>query len=135
MAVEVEFQDNSAEVLSELEIRIAQALVAIGATAENYAAENCPVDTGRLRASITFACEGFNGKGSYADNNGKSYSDASARGTPEKNTVYVGTNVEYAPMQEFYDYKHKSGRAHFLRDAVTEHGDDYKELVEKAMKD
>lgn len=44
-------------------------------TVENAAKENCPVDTGELRASITYNIQGKTGE--------------------------VGTNVEYAPYVEY----------------------------------
>ena len=47
---------------------------------EAEAKRNCPVDTGRLRNSITTAKEG-------------------------KTTAYVGTNTEYAPYVEFGTHK------------------------------
>lgn len=70
MSVEVNITDNSGELLRILEGRKAAALEAIGITAEGYAKIRTPVDTGRLRNSITHAVKG--------------------------NDVYIGTNVEYA---------------------------------------
>ena len=132
-------ENNSQQVLTAFQQQVKQALMAIGVTAEGYAKENCPVDTGRLRNSITWAVEGAQG----AANTNKHKDgpkdaqpeDYAKRGEPEKNTVVIGTNVEYAPAQEFFDMAHKVGRAHFLRDAATMHGDDYKKLAEAALKD
>lgn len=70
--MEVVIKDNSAEFLKALPEQIEQALTAIGLTAESYAKQECPVDTGRLRNSITHAVE-----------------------TGEQ-AVYIGSNVEYA---------------------------------------
>ena len=70
--MEVVIKDNSDEFLKALPEQIEQALTAIGLTAESYAKQECPVDTGRLRNSITHAVE-----------------------SGEK-AVYIGTNVEYA---------------------------------------
>ena len=52
--------------------QIERALEKVGLTAERYAKLACPVDTGRLRNSISH--------------------------THDKNTAYIGTNVEYAPL-------------------------------------
>ena len=52
--------------------QIEKALEKVGLTAERYAKLACPVDTGRLRNSISH--------------------------THDKNTAYIGTNVEYAPL-------------------------------------
>lgn len=49
---------------------IERALESVGITAEAYAKLNCPVDTGRLRSSITHVVD--------------------------DKAVYIGTNVEYA---------------------------------------
>jgi phage gpG-like protein len=83
-------------------------LEAIGVMAESHAKENCPVDTGRLRNSISNEVSG--------------------------ETVYIGTNVEYAAKMELTDMNHKVGQAHFLRDAATTHNDQYKSIMETALK-
>lgn len=105
---DVKFTDNSAEVLAELSEKIEVACEAIGGQGEMYAKEDCPVDTGRLRASISHA-------------------------TAEK-TAYIGTNVEYAPAVEFRDTAHKTGKAHFLRDAASTHGDEYKQITQDILR-
>ena len=52
-----------------------------------------------------------------------------------KKAVYIGTNVEYAKVQELGDsFRHESGAAHFLRDAAATHGDEYKRIAEKQLK-
>lgn len=133
--MEVKVTDNSEILKRAKDEAVARALEAIGLTAERHAKENTPVDTGRLRNSITHATNTFHGQGTYSDNHGQSYSDATAHGTPEKETVYIGTNVEYAQKQEITDsYHHTTGRAHFLRDAVANHGDEYKKIVEAQLK-
>lgn len=70
--MEVVIKDNSEEFLKALPEQIEQALTAIGLTAESYAKQECPVDTGRLRNSITHAVEAG------------------------EQAVYIGSNVEYA---------------------------------------
>lgn len=102
--------NNIDKVLEEMKDQVNIALAAIGETAEGYAKDNCPVDTGRLRNSITNKVE------------------------PDAKAVHIGTNVEYAPYVEFRDVNHKTGRAHFLRDAVTDHTDHYKSILEAALK-
>ena len=101
--------DNSDECKNELANKVALALAAIGEKAEGYAKDNCPVDTGRLRNSITYSVQ--------------------------EDTCYIGTNVEYAPQQEFNDHlNHTTGQAHFLRDAASTHGDEYKNIAETILK-
>lgn len=70
--VKAEFTDNSKQVLSALERAIYNGLDAIGKVAETNAKKMTPVDTGRLRNSIT--------------NNV----------SMDEKAVYIGTNVEYA---------------------------------------
>ena len=87
---------------------VARALEKMGLVAERYAKEYAPVDTGRLRNSITHATE------------------------PEEGAVYIGTNVEYGIYQEFGTVN-QAGTP-FLRPAVENHIDEYKEIVEQELK-
>ena len=132
---EVKVTDNSHIFRKAKDEAVERALIAIGMTAERHAKERCPVDTGRLRNSITYATKTYSGVGSYTDKNGASYSDASAKANPEDGTVCVGTNVEYAQTVETSDSMgHISGAAHFLRDAAASHGDEYKRIAEAQLK-
>lgn len=105
---DVRIEDNSAEVLAAEKEALAAILEAIGGQAEMYAKNECPVDTGRLRDSISHATD--------------------------DDTAYVGTNVEYAPSVEFIDRSHRVGKAHFLRDAASTHGDEYRNIAEQILK-
>ena len=67
---DIKFTSNVNDILSALEKGKRNALTAIGATAETYAKKATPVDTGRLRNSISHTVDG--------------------------EAVYIGTNVEYA---------------------------------------
>ena len=101
------YKDNTKEVLKELEAAKERGLEAIGLKAESYAKKNeTAVDTGRLRNSISHAVE--------------------------KDAVYIGTNVEYAPYIELGARGRKG--LHFLQRAATEHTDEYKSLMEGSMK-
>lgn len=79
-----------------LEAAAEQALPAIGASLEGQAALLAPVDTGRLRGSIT-----------YATRRERSRPDAPAQGSDEVSqpsdvwTLHVGTNVSYAEHVEY----------------------------------
>lgn len=123
---DAKLEDHSNEVIKAFKLQMERGLKGIGETAVGYAMENAPVVTGRLKNSITYATEGYGGKGTYSDDQGNSYSDASANGTPEKNTVYIGSNVEYAPVQENIH--------HFLKNAAANHGDEYKNIMETSLK-
>lgn len=70
-------QNNKDSIIRELGEQLAPALEEIGLLAESYAKYACPVDTGRLRSSITHASD------------------------VDEGAVFIGTNVEYAPYVEF----------------------------------
>lgn len=106
---DVKFTDNSKEFIEEKNRAIMAALEAIGLTGEAYAKADCPVDTGRLRNSISHQAI--------------------------DDTAYIGTNVEYAPEVEYNDRAHHTvGKAHFLRDAATTHTQEYKNIVLEQLK-
>ena len=121
---EVTIKDYSPQVLEAFEKQVNLALNAVGQTAEGYAKQETPVDTGRLRNSITYAT---------ATTQSKSADDSRQKATPEEHTVYIGTNVEYAPAVEYRDIAHKTGKAHFIKDAATTHSDEYKAIVKAAL--
>lgn len=100
------FKDNSADVLVALENAVRLGLEATGMTAEGYAKEKAPVDTGRLRNSVSHMSDG--------------------------EAVYIGTNVEYAPYVELGTVK--MAARPFLKPAVAEHADEYRKIMENAMK-
>lgn len=125
--------DNSDEILSRMDSAIEVALEKIGLAAEGYAKRLCRVVTGRLRNSITHATATYLGVGTYEDNEGNVFDDATADGTPEKNTVYIGTNVEYAPYVELGTSR-TSARP-YLKPAVVDHAARYKKIFEDSMKD
>lgn len=108
MAIDVKITDNSGKFLDALPEQIEQALTAIGLTAESYAKRDCPVDTGRLRNSITNAVEGG------------------------EQSVYIGSNVEYAAFVELGTSRMKARP--YLKPAATEHIAEYKSLAEQALK-
>ena len=100
------YRDNTDEVLSALERARRRGLEAIGLTAEGYAKRETPVDTGRLRNSISHATD--------------------------DEAAYIGTNVEYAPYVEL-GARGRQG-VHMLQRAATEHTDEYKQIMEDALK-
>lgn len=108
MAIDVKITDNSDEFLKALPEQIEQALIAIGLTAESYAKADCPVDTGRLRNSITNAVRS------------------------DEESVYIGSNVEYAAFVELGTSRMKARP--YLKPAATEHSAEYKSLAEQALK-
>lgn len=98
-------EDNTEEVVDGIKEALAAALESIGLAAEGYAKIACPVDTGRLRNSITHEVDGED--------------------------VYIGSNVEYAPDVELGTYK--SNAKPFLRPAAEDHGQEYRDIIEKYL--
>ena len=103
--MKVDYKDNSKQILSALEKGIKNGLEAIGLTAETYAKKATPVDTGRLRNSISHTVDG--------------------------EAAYIGSNVEYAPYVELGTSRTKAH--HMLQKAATEHSAEYKRLAEDAF--
>ena len=134
--IDIQIQDNISQVKGLLVDAIDRALEDIGKQAEGYAKDNITkagrVDTGTMRNSVTHEVHG--------------------------DTVYVGTNIEYAIYNELgtgihasdgkgrkdpWVYKDEKGvfhkthgikPIHFLRDAVIPHQDEYKRMVEDKLR-
>lgn len=143
--IDVKLTDNSKLVREALDENIEKALIAIGLTAETYAklpekaGGHMPVDTGRLKNSITYAIAGQSPhitsyKADTDDGEGGSYSGTA---TPDKGgsprSVYIGSNVEYAAAVENGISGKQTGK-HYLRLAITDHIQEYKDLTERALK-
>ena len=145
----MDFKDNSKEYKDLLNQAIRRGLRAIGMAAETYAKENCPVDTGYARNSITYALSGESaniseyqadkGKGEkpprtgyYKGTAGNLLSNLFGKMTGTANYVLIGSNVEYFPFIE----EGARGRQalHVLRKAATDHKDEYKQLLTDSIK-
>ena len=100
-------EDNRKTVESGIQSAVLRALEEIGLLAEGYAKKLCPVDTGRLRNSITHAV------------------------SSSENAVYVGSNVEYAPHVEL-GTRHQDAQP-FLRPAAQDHGPEYRRVIHDAL--
>lgn len=100
----IKFENNTKLALKELERRTNRALYAMGVKAVEGATDAISgkynvapaVDTGRLRASISF----ITASGEQGDSGQPKPANAQAgdelTGTAEQNTVVVGSNVSYA---------------------------------------
>lgn len=104
----VEVREDNREAIAEaIDQALATALEEIGLVAEGYAKRSCPVDTGRLRNSITHVT------------------------MPDENAVYIGTNVEYAPCVE-YGTVHRDPQP-FLKPAAKDHASTYRAIMQKHL--
>lgn len=108
--MELQITDNSQQVLSELNSKIPVILDVLAQSAEaNGVLEITAlgaVDTGNLRDSISH--------------------------DTDDTTAYVGTNVEYAPYVEMGTVKMPARP--FLRNAVENHKEEYKAIIENGLK-
>ena len=117
--------DHSPEVIQEMKEQVEKAMKAIGVDAERYAKQESPVDTSRLKNSIAWATSKDKASGGGRDK---------PHGSPEELSVYIGSNVKYAIYVEYGDYSYKVGKKHFLRDAMANHVEHYKEILEAALR-
>jgi phage gpG-like protein len=125
--IEVKFTDNSEDFMKEFIALKEKALKTIGLLAEGYAKRMCTVDTGRLRNSITHATSSYSGAGTYSDNKGNNFNDASAKEEPSEDMVVIGTNVEYGPYVELGTVR--TAAKPFLKHA-GDHISQYKKVIE-----
>lgn len=109
VSVKVTVEDHSDECLEFLDVLMNTALEKCGLVAEGYAKRLCPVDTGRLRNSIT-------------------HTTRSEPGPVE----YIGTNVEYAPYVELGTKRTKAQP--YLKPAIADHVDEYKQIIQDELK-
>ena len=106
----VKIESHIDEVNEELESKIHTWLESIGMDAASTAQDRAPVDTGRLKNSISYMPD------------------------DEEQAVYIGTNVEYAPYQEYGTSRGVSGK-HFIQFGATAHVSEYKNMLEQILKE
>ena len=139
MRFTIRVENNSQLVLEDLGEAMERALYAIGVKAVEGSVDAISgrydikpaVDTGRLRASISFITPTQKGdSGQPKPANAEAGDELT--GTAEQNTVVVGSNVEYA------EYVHNgtsrmAGRP-FLREGIDKTKDQMQEQAEKIFK-
>lgn len=151
------FKSRKGEVQEELDKKVVAALEACGLIAEGYAktaiTQQQAVDTGLLRNSITYAISGnAPAISSYKADRPKGNRPASGEysGTADstdKPTLYLGTNVEYAPYIELGTGKHTSGGRQsafagghgmparpYLKPALADHAAEYQKALIEYLK-
>ena len=104
----VEIHDNSKEISENIKSALLRGMEKCGLTAERFAKKLAPYDTGNLRNSITHEVDD---------------------GEP---SVYIGTNVEYAPYVCLGTI-HMNAQP-FLKPAVNDHKDEYRKILENSLK-
>ena len=144
----VEVTSHVPYVVNEVGQAAKQALTMIGGTIEGHAKEACPVDSGLLRNSITYALGGeTTGVTTYMSEKGGvtgKYEGVAPQDADGQMTVYIGTNVEYAPFVEL-GHNQEVGRfvpaigkrlkkphvdaKPFLRPAVENHEQEIQQII------
>ena len=104
----IQFTDNSKEVSDNIKAALLRGLEKCGLTAERFAKKLAPYDTGNLRNSITHEVDD---------------------GEP---SVYIGTDVEYAPYVCLGTI-HMNAQP-FLKPAVAANANTYRKIIEKELK-
>lgn len=129
--MEIDVVDNSELVQEAFRVACLRALERCGSQAEGYAKDLAPVDTGRLRNSISHQVD------------------------DSENAVYIGTNVSYAPYVELatgiyadggrptpWVYQDANGNWHwtrgnpaqpFLAPAVKDHAKTYSNIIKDEL--
>ena len=108
------FTDNLDEVLRALDGALETGLVKIGSAAQGYTKDNTPVRTGTLRDSIGVEVK------------------------PDEKAAYIGTMEGRFPDKPYGKYVELGARGrpgvHMLQRAASEHADEYKQIMEDALK-
>ncbi len=95
----MKYKSNKKDVEKALHKGTKNGLIKVGLFLQGAASLLSPVDTGRLRASITYVVEDVIGD-VKRDKNGVKHPDDKPNGTVKRNTLHFGSNVDYAPFQE-----------------------------------
>lgn len=139
MRFTIRVENNSQLVISELEKATERALYAIGVKAVEGSVDaisgrydiDPAVDTGRLRASISFITptqKGDSGQPKPAN----TQAGDELTGTAEQNTVVVGSNVSYSEF--VHNGTSKMAGRPFLREGIDKTKDQMQEQAEKIFK-
>lgn len=134
-----EIHSNRAEHDRRLEQAVEQALRLVGGQAERFAKETISdmgaVDTGFLRNSITFALDGEPANvGEYQDDAGEQVGEYGGEAPKDRNgerSVYIGTNIYYAPYVEYGTRKMQARP--FLSSSIQSHKQDFEDLFKQAF--
>ena len=100
-------ENNTQAIVEAIDAALAKSMEEIGLVAEGYAKKACPVDTGRLRNSITHVVRA------------------------SEKAVYIGTNVEYGPYVEL-GTRHMKAQP-YLRPAASGHKGTYRAILKKNL--
>ena len=138
----MEFKDNSAAVLAQLEKNKLKVLNEIGLhwqrRAVELATDNAVVDTGRYRASLSFITpdkeSGRNKSELKPGKDGKppvSKASDALSGRSDQDTVTVGSNVDYAVWIE--EGARKRHKRPVVGNAILYYKDEYEQIAKRTL--
>lgn len=155
------FRDHSREIMQHFENQLYKGLEEIGLRAVGYASDLTPVDTGRLKNSMAFTTKFVKGKTlriTPENGGGGVRQERDVVSTDEDFMVFIGTNVYYSPYIEYgtgiyasngngrpdaWSWQDPEGNwhrtrgvkpQHMLKNAVSNHIEEYNEVLKKALK-
>lgn len=135
MSIEVVSHKQQVEKATEKAMKKAAKM--IGGSVAGHAIERCPVDTGLLKNSITYALGGeAPEKMEYTDDAGEqtgSYDGTAQKDDNHEITVYIGTNVQYAPYQELGAPNINLSARPFLRPAMENNTREIEQIIRKEL--
>lgn len=143
-----EVESHVDEYIDAKDQAIERALMIIGGEAETYAKKLCPTGTpestgipgyigGTLKNSITFITKMKNGETITTPKNGSPTvrnhgGDEEEVESEEEGTLFLGTNVYYAPYVEMGTSK-MTARP-FIKPAIADHLEQYQKIMENELK-
>lgn len=141
----IEVISHVAQVKRATEKAMKKAARMVGGSVEGHAKELCPVDTGLLRNSITFALGGeapqisqYTSDSDPTSNKEQTvgeYDGEAPEDSKDEVTVYVGTNVEYAPYQELGAPSINLPAKPYLRPAMENNQRELEQIIEMCLKE
>ena len=136
---DVQFTDHSDRLKIKFEKALKKAATMIGGTIEGHAKELAPVDTGLLRNSITYAIGGEppaiqSYRADKGDGRGE-YAGTAPTDDEQEVTVYIGTNVQYAPYQELGAPNINLPARAFLRPAFENSKNEIEQVIRQCFED
>lgn len=136
MNISVNVTSNKDEYEKALDEVAEKVLTMWGMQAESAAKRLCPVDTGLLRNSITYAVAGEGvANPTYRSNTGSESGSYQGQAQADKGGarhVYIGSNVEYAPYQELGTSK--MAAQPYLRPAIEQNRDYFEQILRSELK-
>ena len=144
-------KDHTPEAIDAKDEAIERAMEIIGMKLERYAKALCPVGKpettgikgyigGTLKNSITYVTAKHDGHTvtigeGQADPRKKLHGGKKdSASTEEKECVFVGTNVYYAPYVEMGTSKSKKGPRPFIQPALKDHLSEYEHIIRNELK-